>query len=83
MALIITCTTERDLYFNGTILSLTSLLIELCCLKILEVSDKVGTIILFPVSDSLSVMPCGIAIGQCSVSFLGSQSATHAVSAAV
>lgn len=39
-ALIITCTTECDLYFTSTILSLLSLLIELCCLKIFQISEK-------------------------------------------
>lgn len=70
----ITCTTECDLYFTCTILSLPSLLMELCCLKIFEVSDKVVTRILFPVPYSLSAMPCGIAIGQCCSPLLGSQS---------
>lgn len=70
----ITCTSECDLYFTCTVFSLWSLLIELRCLKIFEVSDKVVTRFLFPVSNSLSAMPCVIAIGQCCASLLGSQS---------
>lgn len=70
----ITCTTECDLYFSCTTPSLPSLLIELCCLKILGVSDKVVTRILFPVTYSLSAVPCGIAIRQCCVPLLGPQS---------
>ena len=50
------------------------MLIELCCLKNFEVSDKVVTRIFFPVPYSLSAMPYGIAIGQCCVPLLGSQS---------
>lgn len=70
----ITCTTECDLYFTCTVLSLPSLLIELCCLKNFEVSDKVVSRIFFPVPNSLSAMPCVIVIGQCCASLLGSQS---------
>lgn len=65
-------TSECDIHFSCATLSLPSLLIEICCPKMFEVSDGEVTRILFPYA--LSAMSCGVATGQCSVLVLGSQS---------
>lgn len=67
-------TIECDLYFICTILSLLSLLTELCCLKTFQISDKVISTILLPVPRFLSAVPCGITMGQCCLPLPGSES---------